>query len=243
MKKIYGIHTVTALLKTKPQFIKKIYLQGSHENQRLLTIRSLSQLAHIALTILTRSHLDLLLPKGAHHQGVVAEVHSLPSYSEIDLEKLLTIDNVLLLILDGVQDPHNLGACLRSANAFGVHAVIAPKNRAVGLTEAARKVACGAAEITPFITVTNISRVLKQFKKQGIWLVGTESGADTPINQVDLKGPVGLVMGSEQLGLRRLTKEHCDYLACIPMQGILNSFNVSVATGICLYEINQQRIK
>lgn len=241
MQKIYGIHTVEALLNTAPKSLAKLYVQESREDQRLKIIRSLADAADVPVRILSRSDLDAMLTDESHHQGVVAEVAELPHYSERDLTKLIEIDNVLLLILDGVQDPHNLGACLRSANALGVHAVIAPKDRAVGMTPAVRKVASGAAEITPFIPVTNLSRTLKQLKEQGIWLVGAVGEAETNIFEIDLLGRIALVMGAEGKGLRRLTREHCDYLARIPMQGSVSSFNVSVATGICLYEINRQR--
>ena len=147
----------------------------------------------------------------------------------------------LLLILDGVQDPHNLGACLRTADAAGVSAVIAPRDRAVGLTPTVRKVACGAAEAIPFIQVTNIARTLRELKDRGIWLVGADGAAEMDIFSAGLRGPLGLVMGAEGEGLRRLTREHCDFLVRIPMAGTLESLNVSVATGICLFEAVRQR--
>lgn len=242
MQKIYGIHTIVALLKTKPELVNQLYLQESREDSRLSLIRSLAEAHHLPIKMLTRSDLDASLPEEGRHQGVVAEVGELPRYSERDLTPFLEIENLLVLILDGVQDPHNLGACLRSAYALGVHVVIAPKDRAVGITPVVRKVACGAAEMTPFIPVTNLARVLKQLKEQGVWLVGTTGEADTLIGEIDLKGPIGLVMGGEGKGLRRLTQENCDYLVRIPMQGNVESFNVSVATGICLYEISRQRL-
>ena len=242
MQKIYGIHTVLALLQTKPESVSKLYMQVNPENQRLMTVQSIAEAANIPVKRVKRQNLEAMLPESARHQGVVAETEAMPSYTERDLSKFLDIKNVLLLILDGVQDPHNLGACLRSANALGVHAVLAPKDRAVGLTPTVRKVACGAAEVTPFIALTNLSRTLKQLKERGIWLVGSASEADIMLTEIDLTGSIGLVMGAEGKGLRRLTKEHCDYLAYIPMQGSVSSFNVSVATGICLYEINRQRI-
>lgn len=241
MQKIYGIHTVITLLQTNPKLITKLYLQESREDQRFQTIRQQADQSHILIKQLTRQDLEAMLPKDICFQGIIAEVAALPEYHERDLSKFLNIDNLLLLVLDGVQDPHNLGACLRSANAFGVHAVIAPKDRSVGLTPTVRKVACGAAELTPFITVTNLARVLKHLQEQGIWLVGTGDEAITPISEIDLVGRIALVMGGEGKGLRRLTKQHCDYFAKIPMQGNVDSFNVSVATGICLYEANRQR--
>ena len=241
MQKIYGIHTVEALIHASPKQVATLYVQENREDQRLKTIRQLADAAHIPLKMRSRANLDALLADGGRHQGVIADVTEAPHYTERDLMKLTEIDNVLLLILDGVQDPHNLGACLRSANALGVHAVIAPKDRAVGMTAAVRKVACGAAEVTPFIPVANLSRTLTQLKAKAVWLVGAVGETETLISDIDLSTRIGLVMGAEGKGLRRLTREHCDYLASIPMQGSVSSFNVSVATGICLYEINRQR--
>lgn len=146
-----------------------------------------------------------------------------------------------LLILDNVQDPHNLGACLRSADAAGADAVVVPKDRSVGLTETVRHVACGAAEHIPFAVVTNLARTLRQLKEAGVWLVGTTHDTEKLIYDVDLAGPIGIVMGSEGKGLRRLTAEHCDFLARIPMLGSVDCLNVSVATGICLFEVVRQR--
>ena len=146
-----------------------------------------------------------------------------------------------LLILDGLQDPHNLGACLRSADAAGVHAVIVPKDRAVSLTDTVCKVACGAAEHVPLVTVTNLARTLKQLKELGLWLVGTADDAKQSLYDVDLTGPLALVMGAEGKGLRRLTKEHCDFLVHIPMAGSVECLNVSVAAGVCLFEAVRQR--
>jgi len=148
-----------------------------------------------------------------------------------------------LLILDGVQDPHNLGACLRSADAAGVHAVIAPKDRAAPLTDTVRKVACGAAEHLPFVTLTNLARTLKRLKQAGLWLVGTADDAEQSLYEVDLKGPLALVMGAEGKGLRRLTRESCDFLVHIPMAGSVECLNVSVAAGVCLFEAARQRKK
>ena len=162
---------------------------------------------------------------------------------ENDLFKIL--DNLpeppLLLILDSIQDPHNLGACLRTADAAGIHAVIAPKDRTVSLTDTVRKIACGAAEHIPFCTVINLARTLKQLQKRDIWLVGTTDGAGQSLYDIDLTGPIGLVMGAEGKGLRRLTSEICDFLVRIPMNGSVNCLNVSVATGICLFEAVRQR--
>jgi 23S rRNA (guanosine2251-2'-O)-methyltransferase len=150
-------------------------------------------------------------------------------------------DKPLLLVLDGVTDPHNLGACLRSADAAGVTAVIVPKDNAASITPVVRKVACGAAEVVPFIQVTNLARTLKQLQDARVWIVGTTGEADESLYQQDLKGPIAIVMGAEGAGMRRLTKEHCDFLVKLPMAGSVSSLNVSVATGICLFEAVRQR--
>ena len=180
---------------------------------------------------------------GVNHQGVLAWVRSPKPRLEKDLPDLLQgLDRPpFLLILDGVQDPHNLGACLRTADAAGVHAVIAPKDNAAGLTPTVCKVASGAAETVAYVQVTNLARAMDRLKEQGIWLTGTAGEATTDVYQADLKGPLGLVMGAEGSGLRRLTRERCDHLVRLPMLGRVESLNVSVATGICLYEALRQR--
>ena len=161
---------------------------------------------------------------------------------EADLDAVLNKQSEpFLLVLDGVTDPHNIGACLRTADAAGVHAVIVPKDKSAGLTATARKVACGAAESVPLIQVTNLSRTLKHLQDKGVWVIGTAGEAEQLIYQVDLKGPTALVMGAEGKGMRRLTREHCDQLVKLPMAGAVSSLNVSVATGVCLYEIVRQR--
>ena len=174
---------------------------------------------------------------------MVAEYQRMQEYNENDLYDLLDQleDTPFLLVLDGVTDPHNLGACLRTADAAGIQAVIAPKDNAAGLTPTARKVASGAAETVPFIPVTNLARTLDNLKERGIWLTGTSDKASQNLYQADLKGPMALVMGAEGAGIRRLTEERCDFLVSIPMQGQVSSLNVSVATGVCLYEALRQR--
>ena len=174
------------------------------------------------------------------HSDLTAAVRA---RTEDDLHTLLDQleEPPLLLILDGVQDPHNLGACLRTADAAGVQAVVVPKDRSVGLTEVARVVACGAAEVVPLIQVTNLARCLKALKKRGIWLVGTTDKAGQSLYEIDLNGPLGVVMGAEGRGLRRLVAEQCDFLVNIPMQGVVPCLNVSVATGVCLFEAVRQR--
>ena len=173
------------------------------------------------------------------HANLLAPV---PRLEEEDvLELVRGRKDAFLLVLDGVQDPHNLGACLRTANAAGVQAVIAPKDRAVALTETARQVACGAAELTPFVQVTNLARFLSRLQEAGLWLVGTADEATQSIYQTDLKGPLAIVMGAEGKGIRRLTAEGCDFLVRIPMNGQVDCLNVSVATGVCLFEAVRQR--
>ncbi len=241
---IFGIHAVTALLQQAPQRIVRVYLQQGRADQRLQQIMELLAKHHVESEQKPRHELDAMVVD-EQHQGVVARCIVQKSYHEADIDVLL--DEIttppFLLILDGVQDPHNLGACLRSANAAGVHMVIAPRDRSVGLTPAVRKVACGAAEITPFIQVTNLARTLQMLKDRGIWLYGTDSAAQSSLFQTNLNGAVGLVLGAEGTGLRRLTAELCDGLMSIPMIGAVESLNVSVATGICLYEVLRQRMK
>ena len=174
-------------------------------------------------------------------QGVAVRYRGVSAKSEQSLEALIQKENVFLLVLDGVLDPHNLGACLRTADAAGVDAVIAPKDRAVGITSTVRKVACGAAESVPFIQVTNLARTLKQLQDEYIWVVGAAGEADDSIYDTKLQGKIALVMGAEEKGMRRLTRENCDQLVKLPMSGQVESLNVSVATGVCLFEIVRQR--
>jgi 23S rRNA (guanosine2251-2'-O)-methyltransferase len=192
--------------------------------------------------LVNREDLDILAPE-ARHQGVVARCLVQPAFTEEQLFVLL--DNLeeppLLLLLDGVQDPHNLGACLRTAEALGVHAVVAPKDRSVGLTPVVRKVASGAAERIPFVPITNLARLIRELRDRGLWLVGTVVNGGESLYKMDLKGPLALVLGAEDRGLRRLTREHCDCLIHIPMRGAVGSLNVSVAAGVCLFEAQRQR--
>lgn len=238
----YGMHTVRVLLERSPQRVRRILLAQGKEAGRHAEIRALAQqvsveVANAEEALLTR------LSDGGRHQGVVAEVAPRPGDPETQLEEALEAagESPLLLVLDGVQDPHNLGACLRSADAAGVCAVIAPRDRAAGLTPVARKVAAGAAEIVPFIPVVNLARTLRELKDRGVWMVGTSDAAAKSVYDARLTGPVGIVMGSEGDGLRRLTGETCDELVAIPMAGAVESLNVSVATGIVLFEAVRQR--
>lgn len=239
---VCGIHAVNAAL-TRSGHVAELWIDsGRRSDARLRSLIDAATAQDIPLRFVALTEIDRLATN-LRHQGVVGRVNSTPVYSEHDLERIIEQHGkkLLLLILDGVQDPHNLGACLRTADAAGVHAVIAPRDRAAGLTAAVRKVACGGAESVPFIQVTNLARTLRYCKEQGVWLVGATGEADMHLGEADLQGPIGMVLGAEESGLRRLTKEHCDSLVRIPMLGQVESLNVSVATGICLYEVLRQR--
>ena len=188
-----------------------------------------------------RVRLDRLAGGHARHQGVVASVSVNATSPDLDDVLAALSEPALLLVLDGVQDPHNLGACLRVADGAGAHAVIAPKDRAVGLNATVVKVASGAADTVPYVTVTNLARTLRELRERDIWCVGTSDDADKQIYAVDLRVPLALVLGAEGDGMRRLTRETCDVLASIPMHGSVESLNVSVACGICLFEARRQR--
>lgn len=239
---IFGLHSVQALLKSAPQRVIEIYMVQGRSDQKLQKIVNAAQSNGIHCQVVNRNKLDELV-SDENHQGVVAVCTPGETYDETWLFNLL--DNLnepaFLLILDGVTDPHNLGACMRSAEAAGVHAVIAPKDKSAGLTPIARKVACGAAEVLPFVPVTNLARTLKKLQEKGIWLFGAAGDAEHSIYQSNLKGPIGILMGAEGDGLRRLTQDTCDHLMNIPMAGTVSSLNVSVATGICLFEAVRQR--
>jgi len=238
----YGIHAVRVLLDRHPQRVRRVLLAGGRDAGRLAEIRTLAQRAGVQVASADDGQLDKLA-EGERHQGVVAEVLPRAGDPETQLEEALEAAGPapLLLVLDGVQDPHNLGACLRSADAAGVAAVIVPRDRAAGLTPVVRKVAAGAAETVPLVSVVNLARTLRDLKDRDIWLVGTDDAADKTLYEADLKGPLALVMGSEAEGMRRLTRECCDQLVSIPMAGAVESLNVSVATGVALFEAVRQR--
>lgn len=237
-----GIHSVSSALVQRPSQLLEIQVVRGSQNSRLQELCELAKSAAVPLSFVSRDALDKL-SDGGRHQDVVAWFEASNIYSEKQLDQVLdaALENPLILILDGVQDPHNLGACIRTAEAAGVAAVIYPKDKSANITPVARRAAAGAAEVIPLIEVTNLARVLKQLKQRGIWLAGTSDQAHTDIYQVDLKGGLGLVMGSEGSGMRRLTEELCDYTFNIPMAGSVSSLNVSVATGICLFEALRQR--
>lgn len=240
---IYGIHAVSAFLNNAPERLIEVYALKGRDDKRLQPL--LNELHRLGITIqfVNRQTLDKKA-EGEVHQGIMARVQPAKELNEADLDTLLqNQSNPLLLVLDGVTDPHNLGACLRTADAAGVCAVIVPKDKSAQLTAIARKVACGAAEVVPLIRVTNLARTLRELQqKHNIWVVGTAGEATNTLYQTQLTGDLALVMGAEGEGMRRLTREHCDQLISIPMAGSVSSLNVSVATGVCLFEIVRQRL-
>lgn len=240
---IFGIHAIFRLIETKPQQFLELYVAGS-DNPRLNEIALLAKSQGITIHHINKKQLDIWLPN-LNHQGIAAKIRPQPLLDEHDLMEIIKNDpkTPFILILDTIQDPHNLGACLRTADATGVTAVIVPKDKSASLTPIVRKIACGAAETVSIVQVTNLVRCIESLKKQGIWIIGTSGNAKSSIYQMDLKGPVAIVLGAEGTGLRRLTEEHCDLLMQIPMVGTVESLNVSVATAVCLYEALRQRLK
>ena len=239
----YGIHAVDVLLRRSPERIISLSIQSDRNDKRIQGLLSLAQNQGVAVDRVTKADLDEMVSE--RHQGVVAVIKPRQAnggVAERDLSSYLKgIDCPLVLVLDGVTDPHNLGACLRSADAAGVAAVIVPKDNSAELNAVARKVASGAADVIPLVRVTNLARTLRSLKELGIWVVGTTGEADTLVYDQDLSIPTALVMGAEGPGMRRLTTEACDFLVKLPMAGDVSSLNVSVATGICLFEAVRQR--
>ena len=240
---IYGFHAVEAILRREPNRIQTLWLQEGRRDKRVQSLETLARNQGVALNLVGRAELDDMVE--GRHQGVVAKIEGSGGREALDERGLIAhlqgIHQPLVLVLDGVTDPHNLGACLRSADAAGVNAVIVPKDRSADLGPTVSKVACGAAESIPFARVTNLSRTLEKLKEAGFWLVGTTGEAGITIYDQDLTGPLCLIMGAEGEGMRRLTLEHCDFLVKLPMAGTVESLNVSVATGICLFEAVRQR--
>lgn len=222
--------------------IKEIWLAAERQDQRVEQLLESAHAQGIVVHKAERETLDKIAPD-VQHQGCAARCNPLDTLDDKGLLSLIEKleEPAFLLILDGVQDPHNLGACLRTAEAAGVHAVIAPKDRASGLTSTAIKISSGAAERLPFAQVTNIARLMKDLRQMGVWLVGTSGEADTTLFETELKGPLAIVLGAEGKGIRRLTREGCDQVMLIPMQGQTESLNVSVAAGVCLFEAYRQR--
>ncbi|MFZ1642317.1 MAG: 23S rRNA (guanosine(2251)-2'-O)-methyltransferase RlmB [Candidatus Contendobacter sp.] len=240
---IHGLHAVAAALNHGPEQVRELWVERQRRDARMQSLLEQAAGHGLLVHLADRAELDRI-SGDARHQGVVARLAArLRSHGEADLPELLAAADgpALLLVLDGVQDPHNLGACLRSAAAAGVHALIAPVDRAAGLNATVRKVASGAADLVPFVPVTNLARTLHSLREQGVWIVGAVGEAEASLYEVDLTPPTALVLGAEEKGLRRLTREVCDYLARIPMAGGMESLNVSVAAGIFLFEARRQR--
>jgi len=241
-KVLFGFHAVTVRLKTAPQSVTEIHVDTSRRDARMRQFVERAQAAHAKIVDSDGERLAQLAGS-PRHQGVVARVTPLPQTHSLD-DLLDTVAGPpLLLVLDGVTDPHNLGACLRVADGAGVHAVIAPKDHAVGLNATVAKVASGAAETVPYLMVTNLARSLNELKERGIRIVGASDDAERTLHETDLGGPLALVLGAEGQGMRQLTRKTCDELVRIPMLGAVESLNVSVASGICLYEALRQRTR
>lgn len=239
---IFGQHAVRTALQRDAKRIRGVMFQKGRRDEKAQALLELAEQEGLGVQMVPRGQLDELTDNGVH-QGVVAFCMPLKSQTERFLERMLDeLDEpAFLLVLDGVTDPHNLGACLRTADAAGVQAVIAPKDKSAPLNATVAKVACGAAEVIPYVQVTNLARTLQSLQQRGIWITGTAGEAQQLVNEADLKGPMALVMGAEGKGMRRLTREHCDHLVKIPMAGEVSSLNVSVATGVCLFEAVRQR--
>ncbi|MDR3299672.1 MAG: 23S rRNA (guanosine(2251)-2'-O)-methyltransferase RlmB [Candidatus Accumulibacter sp.] len=237
---IHGFHAIIAKLRHQPQAILEIFIDAERHDARARDLSKHAELHSVRVVPVDAGRLEGMAGGGRRHQGVVARVASEARHITLD-DVLDTLEEPpFLLILDGVQDPRNLGACLRVADAAGVHAVVAPKDRAVGLTQTAIKAASGAAESVPYVTVTNLARTLRELKERGVWLVGTDADAATDLYAAQWPQASAWVFGAEGDGMRRLTRETCDQLVSIPMLGSVQSLNVSVAAGICLYEARRR---
>ncbi len=240
-KIIFGFHAVTARLRHEAASVEEIYIDASRHDQRMKDLIRAAEASKVRIISADDARLSSIVGT-RRHQGVVAKAGELSLARNLD-ELLDAVDGPpLLLVLDGITDPHNLGACLRVADGVGAHAIIAPKDRAVGLNATAAKVASGAADTVPYITVTNLARTLRELKEREILLIGTTDDSEKGLYEADFSGPTALIMGSEGEGMRRLTRETCDVLVSIPMFGAVESLNVSVASGVCMYEARRQRI-
>jgi len=239
---LIGVHSVDSAVSNTPGQVRTVRVAEECHNPRVRELVSRARKLGIPVEVEPRALLERR-SDGQRHQDIVAEFAGENLLSEKDLDGVLeAIEGLpLLLVLDGIQDPHNLGACLRTAEAAGVHAVILPKDRSAGLSPVARRAASGAAEVLPILIVTNLARVLRHLKDKGVWLLGTSDQAEQSLYEAGLTGAMALVLGSEEKGMRRLTSELCDFLVRIPMHGSVSSLNVSVATGVCLFEMKRQR--
>jgi len=239
---IFGLHSVEAILTKQPERILRLCVFQDRNDKKMESLLKLAKNKGVSVEQVSKQTLDKMTQE-ANHQGVVAFCEQARVYEESDIESLLNqlSKPPFILVLDGVQDPHNLGACFRTADAAGVDMIIAPRDKSVGITPVVSKVACGAAETVPFVQVTNLVRALEKLKEQGIWLYGAAGEAEQTLYKTNLTGAVAIVLGAEGDGLRRLTREHCDVLVKIPMYGSVSSLNVSVATGVFLFEVVRQR--
>ena len=240
-RSLFGFHAITARLRQRADAVHDLYVLAGRQDARLRDLVARAEAANVSVHPVDGARLDALAGHG-HHQGVVAVVDD--ALPHVTLDDVLEPGDAppLLLVLDGVTDPHNLGACLRSADAFGAQAVIVPKDRAVGVNATVAKAACGAADTVPVVAVTNLSRAMKEMKDRGLWLLGAAAGGESLVT-ADLSGPVAWVLGAEGQGLRRLTRESCDRFVGIPLAGSVESLNVSVAAGICLYATQAARAR
>ncbi|TCS42984.1 23S rRNA (guanosine(2251)-2'-O)-methyltransferase RlmB [Reinekea marinisedimentorum] len=244
---VFGLHAAHSALETNPDRIREVILLKGRQDNRMNKLLDLVREQGVKFRLVDRDSFERILQKqqlnDARHQGVLLQTMAAPVLKENDLEAMLDKleEPPLLLVLDGVTDPHNIGACLRSCDAAGAHGLIVPKDKSATLTPTAVNIASGAADTVPFFAVTNLTRTLESLKERGIWVYGTAGEASTPIYQNKLTGPIALVMGAEGKGLRRLTRETCDVLINIPMAGQVSSLNVSVAAGVCLFEVVRQR--
>jgi len=236
---VFGFHAVLARLRADPRSVLEIFLDETRQDARAKDLAALAERSGVRLMRVPTKRLDGFYG-GGRHQGVVARIEIRKVAESLD-EILDGVEKPLLLVLDGVTDPHNLGACLRVANAAGAHAVVAPRDRAAGITPAVSKVASGAAESTPYLMVTNLARTLAELKERNIWIVGAEERAKEQVFTANLPDAIAWVLGAEGEGMRRLTRESCDLLVRIPMRGEVESLNVSVSAGICLFESVRRR--
>jgi 23S rRNA (guanosine2251-2'-O)-methyltransferase len=236
---IFGFHAVLARMRAEPASVLEVFLDESRRDARAKDFATQVERAKVRLMRVAGTRLDGMAG-GGRHQGVVARVEVKNLSHSLD-EILEPVEKALLLVLDGVTDPHNLGACLRVANAAGANAVVAPKDRAAGISAAVSKVASGAAESTPYLMVTNLARTLAEIKERNIWVVGADERAEKTLYETDLPDSIAWVLGAEGEGMRRLTRESCDLLVRIPMRGEVESLNVSVSAGVCLFESVRRR--
>jgi 23S rRNA (guanosine2251-2'-O)-methyltransferase len=243
---VFGYHAVESLIRREPGRIAALHVQTRRQDKRMQALLTLARNQGVSISQAEKSDLDGRV--SGRHQGVVAVLHAGATADAIGMmaegeliDRVTQSAEALLLILDWVTDPHNLGACLRSADAAGVTAVIFPKDKSADVNDVARKVASGAAEAVPWVRVTNLARTIESLQQAGVWVIGTDGDAETTLYDQDLTGPCALVLGSEGSGMRRLTRERCDFVVRLPMSGSVSSLNVSVAAGVCLFEAVRQR--